>query len=165
MMKPGDIITVRALHADGNWYRRWQTTIESIDESCVVTYSPPNNTSDDVERGMRTLRWAIRSFYWFDKPYNLLELYAADGIFEEVYINVASPAFWAGDELHFTDYELEISKYVGQPGQIIDEDEFEEATVKYCYTPEFIAHCQQAAQDALALAEGWQPKGVTLNPQ
>jgi protein associated with RNAse G/E len=161
-MKSGDTITVRALHADGHWYRRWRTTIESIDTACIVTVSPPNNTSEDIERGARTLRWAIRTFYWFDKPYNLLELYSAEGVFEEVYVNVASPARWVGDELHFEDYELDISKKPGQPGEIIDEDEFEEAIVKFGYTSAFIAHCRRAAQDALILAETWQPKGAPI---
>lgn len=61
MINPGDIITVQALHADGQWYRRWQTTVESIDGICIVTYSPPGSSVEDIGRGQRTHARAVRS--------------------------------------------------------------------------------------------------------
>lgn len=67
-MQPGDSITVSALHADGQWYRRWRTTIESIDEGCIVTFTPvggaPVNTSHvpllDAARGAVVLSLPLR---------------------------------------------------------------------------------------------------------
>jgi protein associated with RNAse G/E len=98
---------------------------------------------------------AMRSYYWTDRFYNLIEVLDPDGGLVEVYINIASPLRASGDELHFVDHELDITKPAGEPARIIDQDEFEEAIGRYGYTPEFQARCWLAAEDARRLAEAW----------
>lgn len=155
MIKTGDLVTFRCLHADGNWYRRWQETIESVDEKCLTTFSQAGQEFDDVKRGHCTLANAMRNHYWSGKLINLSEVFDTDGNIIEVYINIAGPLHVAGDELHYIDYELDVVKYPGQPARIIDQDEFEEAIALYGYSAEFQAQCWQAAEEARLLAETW----------
>lgn len=155
MINTGDLMTFRCLHADGQWYKRWQATIESISETQIVTYSPPNGWAEIANRGVTHLPRAIRGYYWHNKFFNLIEVINADGSNHEVYINVASPLISAGDELHFTDHELDVVKFPGQPARIIDQDEFEAAIDLYGYSAEFQTQCWQAAEEARQLAEKW----------
>jgi protein associated with RNAse G/E len=159
-LKPGDIITVHALHADGQWYRRWQTTVESVDEKCIVTYSPPNSTVEDFERQPRILPRAIRSFYWFDKLYNLHERFDAAGALVEIYINIASAPQFVDGGIVFTDHELDVLMFIGSPAVIVDEDEFESAITRYGYAPEFVTRCRAAVVEARLLAENWSLRGA-----
>jgi protein associated with RNAse G/E len=159
-LKPGDIITVHALHADGQWYRRWQTTVESVDEKCIVTYSPSNSTVEDFERKPRIMSYALRSFYWFDKFYNLIEVFDADGALVEIYINIASAPQFVDGGMVFTDHELDVLMSIGSPAIIVDEDEFEIAIARYGYTPEFVTQCRAAVEEARLLAEKWPSCGI-----
>ena len=154
MIKAGDLITFRCLHADGKWYRRWQATIESINDACVTTYSSLD-WFEDVKRGRVNLPNPLRGYYWPGKWINLTEVLDNAGAIIEVYINIASPLQIAGDELHYIDYELDVVKYPGQPARIIDQDEFAEAIELYGYSAEFQAKCWQAAEEARLLADTW----------
>ena len=153
-LRVGDLICVRAFKSDGQWYRWWMTTVERVTSDCIITLSPPNN---DVHTptGQGQSKLAIRSYYWFDRPYNLLEVLEEDGTLAEVYVNIGSPIIQKGAELRFTDHELDVLKRAGQPARIVDEDEFAAAAIQYGYSAGFQAYCHQQAQLALKLAESW----------
>lgn len=154
-MQPGDSITVSALHADGQWYRRWRTTIESIDDAGIVTFFPAASEVENASGKVHRPPLAIRSHYWFDKPYNLLEVLDANGSLNEIYLNVASPPRVLDDGISFVDHELDVTKLAGQPARIVDQDEFEAAIGLYGYSPEFQVQCWQAAEEARQVADVW----------
>jgi protein associated with RNAse G/E len=158
-MKPGDIITVRALHADGECYRWWQTPVESIRNDCIITLNSGPHIIHHTQ-GNSLSHLTVRSFYWLDKPYNLLEVYSAAGVWQEIYVNVASIPTIDREALTFTDHELDVSLIPGQAARIVDQDEFEAAIARYGYSTEFQAHCWRVAEEACALAEGWLAVGL-----
>jgi protein associated with RNAse G/E len=159
-MQPGDLITVHALRADGRWYRRWQTTVESVTDTCVITFSPDNSTVEDTSRGAYTQLRALRTYYWLDRPYNLIEVIHAEGSIGEIYVNVASAPRFTDGEMHYVDHELDVSKLAGQPARIVDQDEFEAAVAQYGYTATFQEQCWRAAEEARLLAETWEARRV-----
>jgi protein associated with RNAse G/E len=150
----GDILTVRVLHADGQCFRSWQSVVERISSDCVITRSAPGQTVDDLN-GKWTLKDHIRAYYWLDRPYNLLEVYDADGAFIELYINVASVPTLDGHTLTWTDHELDISKLPGKSARIVDQDEFTAAAIKYGYSPEFQVRCHALSEALRQFAECW----------
>lgn len=153
-LQVGDVIRVRAFKSDGQWYRWWMSTVEQVTSDCIITLSPPNNAvHTPTSQGHSKL--AIRSYYWFDRPYNLLEVLEADGTLAEVYINIGSPIVQKGAELHFTDHELDVLKRRGELARIVDADEFAVAALQYGYSAGFQAYCHQQALLALELAENW----------
>ncbi|MEZ4735326.1 MAG: GrpB family protein [Caldilineaceae bacterium] len=159
-LRVGDVVRVRAFKTDGQWYRWWMTTVEQVTPECIITLSPPNNATH-TPTGQWHFKLAIRSYYWFDRPCNLLEVLEGDGTLAEVYINIGSPIVQKGAELQFVDHELDVLKRAGQPARIVDEDEFNAAALQYGYSAGFQAYCRQQAQLALELAERW--PGQNLN--
>lgn len=133
-------------------YRSWQTAIESIDADSIVTVSPAGSVMEDRARGSVHIGHALRSYYWLDKFYNLIEAFDAQGNLVEIYINIASPPELEDGMMSFKDHELDVSKYPPKVAQLIDEDEFAEAAVKYQYTQEFQDRMYAAAKEALELA-------------
>jgi protein associated with RNAse G/E len=160
MFAPQQKILVQAYKSDGHPYRWWMATVESHSEAGVVTFNPAGHPVEGPGRIWES-EYAIRSFYWFGKLYNLLEVYRADGALEEIYINIGSPPEIEDSRLRFTDWELDVVRYRGQPPVIVDEDEFEQAAQIYGYSPQFQEACYRAAHEALALANGWNPYGYT----
>lgn len=161
-MKPGDLIHVRACKADGTVYRSWHTLIESIDADLIVTISAAGGYVFDLVRGHYYTQHILRSYYWLDKFYNLIEVFNARGILEQIYLNIASPPRFENDGMSFTDHELDVSKVFPHAARLVDEDEFAEAAVKYQYAGDFQQKMYAAAQEALQLAESWKAKSVPL---
>ncbi len=162
-MQRGDVIVLRAHKSDGTVYRWWRATVESIDAERVVVV---NRVGDRVDGPGGGWSWkhALRATYWFDRSYNLVEAYHADGRLKQIYIHIATPAVIQNNSLNYTDLELDVIKRPGQPLRIVDEDEFDEAARYYGYTPEFQCSCREAVDEAMRLAKSWRCTGAPTMP-
>jgi protein associated with RNAse G/E len=160
-VQPGDSVVVRQVHADGQVYRWWRATVESVDEREIVLVWPAGTVYEASEPGkVKVALYRARAFCWADRPYNVVEHYDDDGTAGPIYSDIASPIRVEGATLSYTDYELDVAKYPGKPAEVEDEDEFEEAIAVYGYTPEFQAHCRRALEEAMAVVEAWEPRGA-----
>ncbi len=157
-MKVGELIKVQARKTDGTVYRSWQATIESVTTDSIVTIAPAGSSVFNIKGEDYPILQHYRAYYWFDKFYNLLEVFELSGELVHIYINIAAPPEFEDGIMSFKDHELDVSKYPPNPAEIIDEDEFAEAVVKYHYTGEFQEKMYAAAREALTLAENWKAK-------
>jgi protein associated with RNAse G/E len=162
-MQAGERIQVRAYKADGTCYRWGHTTVEEVGPGEVVTISPADHPVEGVG-GSWTSKHAIRAYYWTDRWYNVLEVYAAGGRLEEIYVNVSSPVEVVGSLLKFTDYELDVSRVLPGAARIVDQEEFREAAVRYGYSEPFRRACYQVAREAVEVANGWEARGMPGPP-
>jgi len=160
-MDIGERIAVRAYKADGTCYRRWSATVEAVGENQVVTVSPFGHRLEGVA-GTWCCHQAIRTFYWSDRWYNVLEVYGHDGELEEIYVNVSSPAEILDVQIRFTDYELDVSWSPGREPRILDQDEFAEAASRYGYSQPFQEACYRIARKAVKVARHWVPSGMPV---
>jgi protein associated with RNAse G/E len=160
-MKVGDQVKVRIFKADGLCYRWWEATVEAVEVDCVVTTTPAGRLVNDI-RGSWVGDSALRAYFWFDRPYNLIEVYHPDGVFAEIYVNIGSPAEIRDENICFTDHELDVSLIPPDPARIIDQDDFASAAEKFSYPPEFQREIYAAAELAVQVANGWQPKGISF---
>lgn len=157
-MNPGDVIHVRACKTDGTVYRSWQATIESVDAGSIVTIAPAGSSVFNIKGEDYPILHHYRAYYWFDKFYNLLEIFETSGELIHIYLNIASPPEFENGIMSFKDHELDVSKYIPKPAELVDEDEFAEAIVKYQYSQEFQDKMYSAAREALELAESWKAR-------
>lgn len=162
----GQSLLVRAFKADGTCYRWWPATVAASSAAGIVMLSQIGHTVWDLN-GSWQARHEVQTYYWFDRPYNLLEVYAAEGgNLLEIYVNVSSPARLKDGELHFNDYELDVTRTPGQPARVVDEDEFAEAARAFNYPEGFQRLCYDVAQRAVVLADRWdvrQPHALKLS--
>lgn len=158
MIRSGDLITVRALKADGHTYRWWTSWVEAIDKERIVTVSPMGHFVGGPKGGWIS-RFDIRTVYWFERPYNLVEVYLPDGSLKQVYVHIASPACLEHGELCYTDHELDVVWRPGHRPRVVDEQEFCAAASEYGYSPEFQKVCRRAVGQALQLVRGWTVSG------
>ena len=158
-MPVGDAITVVVFNLDGTRQRWWTSTVEAIDSGCVRTVSRIGNPIAGPKGGWASLA-DIRACYWFDRSYNLLELYDTAGALTELYVHIASPAQIVNGELHYTDYELDVVRRAGEEPIIDDEDEFEQAVATHHLAPQFRTACYRTIEEVMALIESWVPRGL-----
>ena len=158
-MQVGDRMQVRAYKSDGTCYRSWYARVEAVEADRVVVVTPVGHWVEDIG-GAWASRWAIRGFYWPDRWYSLLEVYAADGRLEQVYVNISSPVEIEDGYLRFTDYELDVSRRPPDGARIEDEEEFREAASKYGYSTAFQEACYEVAREAMEVANQWVAMGM-----
>jgi protein associated with RNAse G/E len=151
---PGQQVRFDAYKADGHLYRGCLAQVESAAANYVVI-SYPVGTHFYGPKGAFSARHNIRVHLWTDRPYNLLEIFDPQGPLVQLYVNIASPAALHPGEVRFTDYELDISKRIGHPAEVLDIDEFEEAIAQYGYTESLQKSCWDAVAEALNLVESW----------
>lgn len=154
-LKIGDIIHIHACKADEMVYRSWTAMIESVTTDSIVTIAPAGSSVFNIKGEDYPIVHHYRAHYWFDKSYNLLEIFHTGGELHHIYINIASPPTFENGIMSFKDYELDVSKVVPDAAHLVDEDEFAEAVVKYNYSQEFQEKMYAAAREALELAENW----------
>lgn len=158
MLRRGDIVTVRAKKSDGTVYRWWRARVESSHGDRIVTVSRVGDAVKGPAGGW-SMKHAQRTIYWFDRPYNLTEMYEKDGRLKQVYVHIATPAQIQGTTIEYTDLELDVVRRPGQPVRVVDEDEFCAACTEYGYTDEFQVSCRQAVNRAVELARTWRAGG------
>ena len=158
-MRAGDAVNVVVFNLDGTRRRWWTSAIETVDSRGVRTFSRRGNPVGGPKGGWASLA-DIRACYWFDRPYNLLELYDTAGALSEIYVHIASPAQIVNGELHYADYELDVARRTGERPIVHDEDEFEQAVTALGLTPEFRAACYRTIDEVTARIESWSPRGL-----
>lgn len=156
MMRPGEVLQVRARKADGSIYRSWSAVVETVGAERVVTIAPAGSPMQDRLRGTLLIRHALRSYYWVEQLYNLIEVFDPRGSLIQIYVNIASPPRFVDGGLDFVDHELDVTRLLPGPAQIVDQDEFAEAVLLYGYTREFQDRAWEAARRAVHLADHWQ---------
>lgn len=150
----GDRIPVRAFKADGVCYRRWSGFVEEISGERLLIKTPLGHRVDG-EDGRWESGFAIRGYYWPGKWYSVLEVYNRSGQLVEIYLNINSPARVTGDGLRFVDYELDVSRQLPGPAQIVDQDEFQQAAERYGYSRSFQRKCLRIARRGVEIVEHW----------
>lgn len=158
-MNIGDNIQVRSYKADGTCYRHWCATVETVEPDMLVVVTPVGHRVEDIDGGWES-EYAIRAFYWADRWYSLLEVYAPDGGLTEIYVNISSPAVIGDSQLTFTDYELDVSRKPPHPAHLEDEDEFRAAASRYAYSEALKEACYEVASKAIELADRWVALGM-----
>lgn len=148
-------ISLQMLKHDGSCYRHHPAELVAHLPAGLVLLSRRGTTVWDRDKGPWQAKSDIYHYCWFDRWYNVLEVYNEAGQVEELYVHIASPVTIAGDVVRYIDYELDVTDFYGPP-RLIDEDEFAEAALQYGYTPELQQHCYQAAAQAKDLVRCWQ---------
>jgi protein associated with RNAse G/E len=146
-MQTGSQVQVKAYKSDGTCYRWWTATVETVEPDVIVTTTPAGHRAHDIDGGWRS-QWAIRSYYWPERWYSVLEVYLANGKLVEIYVNINSPV------------ELDVSRELPRKARLVDEDEFQEAAPKYGYSAEFQQTCYRVAKEAIEVANNWVARGM-----
>lgn len=150
-------VTIRMMKHDDTCYRHHPAQLLAQTDEGVVLFSP---IGTEVWDHRRTWQGTvdIRHICWFDRWYNVLEVFNSAGELVELYAHIASPATVTGTVVSFIDYELDVVKRATNPGppQLVDEDEFAEAAQIHGYSAALRRKCYEAAAKAANLLARWQ---------
>ena len=140
--KEKEYIYIQSFKHDGSLHRTWSKAfvVEANDHRIVAI----TDRSYVIEADGR--KWLTREpaicFFYPDKWFNVISMIRKKGVF--YYCNLASPSIYDGEALKNIDYDLDIKINNDFEYSILDEDEYEEHTIKMNYSEEldYVIHTQ-----------------------
>lgn len=147
-MKP---VPVRSTKYDGSIHYRYGTTLVREAPNLLMLYLAPGTPIESYRGAMIATQHNLQ-LYWSDRHYNLHISWHADWRPRNHYINVATPATWAGGQLQFIDLDLDVI-WRSETGEVLldDEDEFEVHQVRFGYPAALIEQCRRASAEVIDL--------------
>lgn len=149
----GRTLYVHKLRHDRTPVFRWQARVlEQTPEHILLAgrFGAPRRDLGYVvlEHGDLFLEW-----YYFDRCYNIFQVYSAQGTLKGWYCNIGLPPEQVDGDLHYVDLALDVFVYPDGRYLVLDEDEFArlKATV---LRPEEAACAEAALAELRALIEG-----------
>ena len=122
----GEPLVVQKLMYDGSKSYRWVGREVHCDAEHLFL-------SAVFERDHRDLGYVVfekgdvfYEYYYFDRWYNVFQVYSAAGVLKGWYCNITKPALLGDEELTFVDLALDLWVNPDHSYLILDEDEFEE---------------------------------------
>ena len=158
-------VTVRATNYDGaaHWVHA-ATLLEARDDGFVQTQTHAGLVVAR-ERGTFTSPYNTKGHYWQDRWFNVIRLETHDSTtklwkLDGFYCNIASPVTFDGATVGYIDLQLDVRVFAATDGslsfRILDEDEFDEAKVRYAYPEDLIARCWSAVDQCIAMVKSRQ---------
>ena len=149
MPLPPDV-TVRKLFYDGSPSYVWEgRLVERTDEHVLLEAYFARDGRDIgyvvFERGD-----LFFEFYYFNRWYNVFQIYSAAGELKGWYCNITRPAILEGGELRFVDLALDLFAYPDGTSLPLDVDEFEEQA-QTVYSSEDSARARAAFEELQTL--------------
>lgn len=89
-------------------------------------------------------------FYYFDRWYNVFQIYSARGELKGWYCNICKPIERVDHEIRFIDLALDLFAYPDGASLPLDVEEFEELAASV-YHPEDVARARAALEELIAL--------------
>ncbi|HLI27461.1 MAG TPA: DUF402 domain-containing protein [Chloroflexota bacterium] len=148
----GRTLYVHKLRYDRSPVFRWQARVlEQTPEHLLLAgrFGAPRRDLGYVvlERGDLFLEW-----YYFDRWYNIFQVYSAQGAPKGWYCNIGLPPEQADGDLYYVDLALDVFVHPNGRYLVLDEDEF--ATLKaHALRPEDAARAEAALAELCALVE------------
>jgi uncharacterized protein len=115
------------------------------------------------EVGSYTSPFNTRGHYWPDRWFNVIRLEdpgeaSGPGRLSGFYCNIATPVEFDGQSVRYVDLQLDVRVFADEQGRLthrlLDEDEFEEARLRYRYPEDLVERARRAVVEVIALVEG-----------
>ena len=136
-------VTVRKFLYDGTPNYVWEGRMVERDDELVVLEAYFARDRRDLgyvvfERGDLFIE-----FYYFDRWYNVFQIYSATGELKGWYCNITKPATLLDGEIRFTDMALDLFAYPDGSSLPLDVEEFEQHATSL-YSPSDTARARAA---------------------
>jgi uncharacterized protein (DUF952 family)/protein associated with RNAse G/E len=151
--QPG--IWIRAANHDRSAHWQHPALLVDANDGLVVTRTRLG-TQVVREHGIFTSVFNTRAHYWPDRWFNVIRLELPGKGLDGFYCNIAEPLPFDGAAVRYVDLQLDVRVYATDAGlrwELLDEDEFDVARLRYRYSRELVERCQAAVQEVVALVE------------
>jgi protein associated with RNAse G/E len=147
------LVVQKLMHDGAKSYRWVGREIHRDDEHLFFTAVFERDGRDlgyvRFEKGDVFYEW-----YYFDRWYNVFQVYSAAGNLKGWYCNVTAPAIVADGELTFVDLALDLWVWPDMRYLVLDEDELDALVAVSALTPEQVTGARASLAELIARTQG-----------
>jgi len=166
-MVAGDVLVVQKHFHDGAPSYRWTGQVLEWHADHVLFGAEFQLDARDLGYVVFEPGDVFYEYYYFDRWYNVFQVYSAAGVLKGWYCNVGAPALVADGQLTFVDFALDVFAYPDRRFVVLDEDEFEQLA-RTTYRPIEVEAATRALAELTDLAASGRlpgrPFGGPLSP-
>ncbi len=145
-------LVVQKLLYDGEKSYRWTGTLVHRDAEHLFFTAVFAGKGRDLGYVVFEPGDVFYEYYYFDRWYNVFQVYSKDGELKGWYCNVTVPPEVHGDELTFVDLALDVFAYPDQRFLVLDQEEFDELA-RTTYSPEHVDKAKEALAELIERAQ------------
>jgi protein associated with RNAse G/E len=152
------IIELRSAKYDGSLNYYWPACMVQEDAAGFI-WATPAGAPFTRPGGVHPVPHDWLGRVWYDRWYAVDASLAppsrgaAPGTLLHYYCNLGMPGAWEGDVYRYVDLDLDVQIFPDGRHVLLDEDEFAAHQLRYGYPADVVAATEQAARDAVALAQ------------
>jgi uncharacterized protein len=135
---PGPI-TVNSRKYDLTIRRSWECELIRREDQLLVLKGVFETEVVHPELGRIGAGTISHEFFWFDRWCNIFRFEEPDGSLRNYYGNICMPPTFDGNTLDYVDLDIDIVVWPDQTRQILDEEEFAENAIRWCYPKSVLA--------------------------
>lgn len=150
-LSAGGPLVVQKLLYDGSKQYRWSGLVLEQDRELLLFGAEFQYDSRDLGYVVFEKGDIFYEFYYFDRWYNVFQIYSAGGELKGWYCNITSPAHIADGELTFIDLALDLFVYPDGRFLVLDQGEFDDLAAT-TYRPEDVEEAKRALGELVQLA-------------
>ncbi len=151
---PGHQVAVRKLLWGGKPGYTWSGHVAEVDREKLVIEAVFQAGHRDLGYVVFEMGDLFFEFYYFQRWFNIEQVYSTDGDLKGWYCNIAMPPAISDYEISFVDLAADVFVYPDGRYLLLDQEEFE-ADIRDLYPPEV----GRAARDGLAELLSWIEQG------
>jgi protein associated with RNAse G/E len=149
--QPNRPLVIQKLLYDGSPSYRWAGQVLEQDEHCLLVVAIFQYDYRDLGYVVFERGDVFFEYYYFDRWYNVFQIYSRGGVLKGWYCNVTAPARVADGQLTFVDLALDLFVYPDRRFLVLDQDEFDQLA-DGTYRSEDVEAAKRALAELIDLA-------------
>ena len=145
-------LVVQKLFYGGEKSYRWTGHLVHRDEESLFFTAVFEGKRRDLGYVVFDTGDVFYEYYFFDRWYNVFQVYSKDGELKGWYCNITVPPVVNGDELTFVDLALDVFAYPDRRFLVLDQEEFDELA-RTTYSPEHVEKAKEALAELIERAQ------------
>jgi protein associated with RNAse G/E len=147
------IIQVTSAKPDGSGSKEWLAQIVHQADNLIVIEAKFPVSINHPQLGYIPAGTTSFEYYWLDRWYNVFRFPYPTGNFVTFYCNVATPPIFDGQNIKYTDLDLDLIVKQDGSWEIIDVAEFRYNALKYHYDQTIRQNAWDALNELVSLVD------------
>ena len=146
-----NLIIINSRKFDGTIYRSWKC--ELLEEACdywLFVGEFEQEVSHSI-LGIIRRKTVSYEYYFKNKGFNIFRFHEPEGSLKFYYCNINLPPVFENGVVDYVDLDIDILVHRDFNFEILDEDEFEDNSIKYDYPPDLIYNVERNLNDLISI--------------
>ena len=133
------LFTINSRKYDLSLRKSWSANLVRRNELYLVLEGVFDSDVEHPDLGTIAKNTRSVETFFYDRWYNYFAFYEPTGELRNYYINISAPPLVSDSSIDYIDLDIDVIVWPDGKVEVLDQDEFEENSVRYAYPEEVVA--------------------------